>query len=137
MLAVNDLFYLSQPSIASFFLEDVALWLDLHDVRHVAGVKFTGATGYDHIFDFAVPRSRQQPERLLKCINHPSRDAAQALIMAWYDTRTARPEASRAYAVLNDAQVAVPAHVLEAFEPYDIRALTWSHREEFAAELAA
>lgn len=137
VLAVNDLFYLSQPTVASFFLEDVAQWLDLHDVRYVPGVKLPGITGYDHIFDFAIPRSRQQPERILKAINYPSRDAAQALILAWHDTREARPSASVAYAILNDTEVTPPARVLDALSSYSIRSIPWSRREEYLAELAA
>ncbi len=33
MLAVNDMFYLATPVVASLFYEDVVTWLDLHEVR--------------------------------------------------------------------------------------------------------
>jgi len=49
MLAVNDLFYLAAPVVENLFLEDVTSWLDLHDIRYIHNVKFTGATGYDHV----------------------------------------------------------------------------------------
>jgi len=55
MLAVNDLFYLAQPMVRSLFVEDVVAWLDFHDIRYTPGVKFTGKSGYDHLFDFVVP----------------------------------------------------------------------------------
>lgn len=51
ILAVNDLFYLSVPVVASLFLEDVTAWLELHDIRFTRNVKFTGRSGYDHTFD--------------------------------------------------------------------------------------
>ena len=41
-LAVNDLFYLAVPVVASLFLEDVTAWLELHDIRFTPNVKFTG-----------------------------------------------------------------------------------------------
>src|SRR5574337_646057 len=55
MLAVNDLFYLAVPMVASLFLEDVTSWLDLHEIRYTPKVKFTGKSGYDHLFDFVIP----------------------------------------------------------------------------------
>src|SRR5690606_36005709 len=56
LLALNDLCYLAQPYVASIFLEDVAAWLEEHDVRFVPSTEFTGKSGFDHIFDFAVPK---------------------------------------------------------------------------------
>jgi hypothetical protein len=70
MLAVNDMFYLSVPMVASLFYEDVVSWLDLHDVRYTPKVKFSGKTGYDHLFDFVIPKSRSQPERILQIPRH-------------------------------------------------------------------
>ncbi len=65
MLAVNDMFFLATPIVTSLFYEDVMTWLDLHEVRYTPRVTFTGKTGYDHLFDFVIPKSRQQPERIL------------------------------------------------------------------------
>ena len=52
MLAVNDLFYLASPFVASLFYEDVVAWLELSEIRYTPKVKFTGKSGYDHL---AVP----------------------------------------------------------------------------------
>ena len=40
MLAVNDMFYLAEPRIASLFLEDVASWLDGCEIRYISRAKF-------------------------------------------------------------------------------------------------
>ena len=61
ILAVNDLFYLARSSVESFFFEDVANWMDETDIRYTQRVKFSGRTGYDHLFDFVVPKSRREP----------------------------------------------------------------------------
>ena len=103
MLAVNDLFYLAVPMVASLFLEDVASWLSLHDIRFTPKVKFTGKSGYDHLFDFVIPASKKEPERILQAINRPNRDTAQAIAFGWIDTKDVRPANSRAYAFLNDS----------------------------------
>ena len=109
MLAVNDLFYLATPIVVNLFFEDVVAWLDLHDIRYTPKVKFTGKSGYDHLFDFVIPKSRQQPERIIQTINRPNRDTAQALAFSWFDTREVRPSDSLAYAFLNDSEQGVPS----------------------------
>lgn len=137
MLAVNDLFYLASPVVASLFYEDVVAWLDLSEIRYTPKVKFTGKSGYDHLFDFVIPRSRQQPERILRAINRPSRDTAQAMAFSWIDTREVRPPESRAYAILNDSEHSISESVLDAMRNYDVKPVLWSGREQVREELAA
>lgn len=137
MLAVNDMFYLAVPMVASLFYEDVVTWLDVHDVRYTPKVKFTGKTGYDHLFDFVIPKSRRQPERIVQTINRPSRDSAQAVVMSWIDTKEVRSADSRAYALINDSEQSVSPGVLDALRSYDVRPVAWSQRESVREELAA
>lgn len=137
MLAVNDMFYLAVPMVASLFYEDVVAWLDLHDIRYTPKVKFTGKTGYDHLFDFVIPKSRRQPERIIQTINRPNRETAQAVVLAWVDTKEVRSPDSRAYALLNDSEQVVPTGVVDALRSYDVRPVPWSQRENVREELAA
>lgn len=137
MLAVNDLFYLASPYTANLFYEDVVAWLDMCNIRYTPKVKFTGTSGYDHSFDFVVPKSSVQPERLIRTVNRPNRDMAQSLAFAWVDTRDARPNDSRAYVILNDQDAPVPGAVNGALLNYDIRGIAWSRRQETVHELAA
>lgn len=137
MLAVNDLFYLAGPMVASLFYEDVAAWLDLSEIRYTPRVKFTGKSGFDHLFDFVVPKSRRQPERVVQTINRPSRDMIESLILAWIDTREARSPDSRAYAFLNDSDQPVSASLSEALRNYDVKPVLWTERAAIQIELAA
>ncbi len=139
MLAVNDLFYLASPIVQSLFFEDVIAWLDASEVRYTPKVKFTGISGFDHLFDFVIPKSpkEQQPERILQAINRPTRDSAEAFIYAWSDTREVRPTDSRAYAVLNDVEQQVSPGVMDAFRNYQISPVLFTRRADFAGELAA
>jgi len=137
MLAVNDLFYLAEPLIVSLFLEDVTSWLELHEIRYVSKVKFTGKSGLDHTFDFAIPASRKQPERILRVINRPARDTAQAMAFAWIDTKEVRHPDSQAYAFLNDSHNGLSPFVLDALRNYDVKPVLWSKREIVRDELAA
>lgn len=137
ILAVNDLFYLARASVESFFFEDVALWMDDADIRYTQRVKFAGRTGYDHLFDFVVPKSKREPERILRVVNNPVKDQANAVILSWVDTKEARPSNSIAYAVLNDKERTISDGVVEALKNYDITPLPWSRRNDFRERLAA
>lgn len=136
MLAVNDLFYLAKPVVESLFFEDVVSWLDANDVRYIPRAKFTGTSGYDHLFGFVIPKSRRQPERIVQAINRPNRQTAESFILEWTDTREVRSEDSKAYAVLNDADP-VAHDVVDALRNYEIRPVLWSERDEVVEELAA
>jgi hypothetical protein len=137
ILAVNDLFYLARASVESFFFEDVALWMDGADVRYTQRVKFSGRTGYDHLFDFVVPKSKLEPERILRVVNNPGKDQANNVILSWVDTKEARPSDSVAFAILNDKERNISDGVVEALASYDITPLPWSRREEYKERLAA
>ena len=138
ILAVNDLFYLAQPVVESLFFEDVIAWLDASDIRYTPKVKFTGISGFDHLFDFVIPKSAsKQPERIVQAINRPTRDTAEAFIYKWSDTREVRPPDSKAYAILNDFEQSISGGVLDAFRNYQIYPVPWSSRGEVVTELAA
>lgn len=137
MLAVNDLFYLAKPFVESLFYEDVVAWLDGNDVRYTPQVKFTGTSGYDHLFDFVIPKSRKQPERILQAINRPTRDTAESFILAWLDTRQVRPPESKAYAILNDIEQTISGGVLDAFRNYQIQPVPFGQRVDVVAEFVA
>ncbi len=100
-------------------------------------MRFTGKSGYDHRFDFVIPKSRIRPERVLRAIARPSRNTAQMMTFAWVDTREVRSPNAQAYAILNDSDRAIPQSVLDAMRNYDVRPVAWSDRERAREELAA
>lgn len=129
ILAVNDMFYLATPTVLSLFKEDVQKWLEFSEIRFVPNIQFIGKTGYIHHFDFAIPASRAAPERIIKAIGNPNKDAALAYVTSWIDTSDQRPEKSQALAVLNDNGRTVGAPVLDALKQYDISPVLWSQRD--------
>ncbi|MFA6282188.1 MAG: DUF1829 domain-containing protein [Candidatus Omnitrophota bacterium] len=137
ILAVNDLFYLASPMVANLFLEDVTSWLDSYDIRYTPNLKFTGKSGYDHKFDFIIPKSRVQPERIIRVINHPNRDAVTGMIYSWIDTKNVRPVDSKAYAFLNDTQNQTLTKAVEALRSVEVKSVLWSKRNLIRDELAA
>jgi hypothetical protein len=137
MLAVNDMFYLAEPMVASIFYEDVVSWLDANEIRYTPRVKFTGRSGFDHSFDFVIPKSRTKPERILQTINRPNKDSAALLAFAWVDTKEERSTESKSYALLNDQERSVPQEVIEALRNYEVTPIPWSLRENLRTDFAS
>jgi hypothetical protein len=137
MLAVNDMFYLSAPSIRSLFLEDVGNWLDEEEIRYVEKSGLAGRSGITHVFDFVIPKSKAQPMRLIKTINRPDRSKAEAAVFAWIDTMEVRAPGTKGYAMLNDSDEAPPQAALEVLSEYELRPVLWSQRSQLREELAA
>jgi hypothetical protein len=137
ILALNDMFYLASSTVRSLFKEDVENWLDSSDIRFVPNIQLTGKSGYQHHFDFAIPRSKRAPERLIRAISNPNKDAALNLIGAWTDTQEQRPEDAIAVAILNDNTRQVAEPVIAALNQYEILPILWSQREVEKERLAA
>lgn len=137
MLAVDDMFMLAKPRVASFFLEDVQQFLDAHDVRYSSRVKITGKSGYDHAIDFLIPKSRKAPERIVQAINYPDKRNIESYLFVLSDTREARGIDSKTFAVLNDSEQSVSRNVIAALEAYNVVPARWSQRDDLIGELAA
>jgi len=136
MISVNDMFVMAQQRVASLFLEDVKSFLDLSNVRYIDRVKLTGASGFDHLIDFVIPRSPEKPERLLQTINAPSRNTITSYLFALTDTISERADETRALAFLNDEDATVSATVEDALRAYEVAPLYWTRREEALEALA-
>jgi Domain of unknown function DUF1829/Domain of unknown function DUF1828 len=137
MLAVGDLFATAQAHVKSLFLEDVAAYLESIGARAFPDFQLTGKSGFQHKFDFALPKSSVAPERLIRAVNRPSKETAGSLIFAWTDTRLVRADNSMMYAMLNDSEGKVSGEVIDALKQYDIVAVPWSQRMDHKKALAA
>lgn len=137
MIAVNDMFMTSKPTVQSLFYEDVEALLERHDIRYTDNVSFTGKSGYIHKFDFVVPRSKKSPERIIQTLSSPTKDRSQSLLFAWSDTRETRKHESTLYAFLNDSARPVSEDVISALQRYDVKPVLWSQKEKYIEELSA
>lgn len=137
MMAVNDMFMTTKHRDSNIFFDDVQAFLDQSQVRYSPSVEFTGKSGYQHYFDFLIPKSPSKPERLIRAISSASRDAATSLLFAWTDTKEVRPPKSEIYAIVNDASKSFNRDAVEAFRHYEVKTIPWSKRNLYIAELAA
>ena len=100
-------------------------------------MQFSGKSGYHHQFDFVIPKSPKQPERIVQTISRPSKSEAEAVVFKWFDTKETRSPDSKMYAILNDFEHGVPTGVLEAMGNYGIASVPWGQRDTIVNDLAA
>jgi len=136
MLSVNDMFYLADSTIEDLFFEDVMKWFDENDIRYTHDIRLTGKSGYSHSFDFIIPKSRNQPERIVQAINKADKAKAQSFVFAWIDSRESRAAESKSYAFLNNIKGKRDS-IYEALKNYEIIPILWDEREKIREELAA
>ncbi|MCP3956895.1 MAG: DUF1829 domain-containing protein [bacterium] len=137
VLAIGDLFFLASPTVARVFRDDVERWMESENIRFIPTLKLTGRSGFDHIFDFAIPPSRRLPERLIKVFARPTRARAESMVFSWVDTREVRARETQALAILNDSEEQVPQSVVGALAAYEVTPIFWSGKDRYRDRLAA
>lgn len=126
-----------QQKVASCFKEDVEKYLSLHDIRFTKDINFIGKSGFNNHFNFVIPPSKKEPERVLKTINNPTKNNVSAMIFSWDDARKVRSENSIAIAVLNDRDKEITADTIHALRAYEIEPMAWGKRDKYVDKLAA
>ncbi|MFE8696189.1 DUF1829 domain-containing protein [Cytobacillus sp. FJAT-53684] len=137
MLSVNDMFMTTRENVTSIFLEEVENFLYKNDVRYSENVSFFGKSGFTHNYDFIIPKFKENPERIIKAINNPTRDKAETLLFSWDDTRETRKSEAVLYAFLNDTDKKINKNILSAFAQYDVTPILWTKKEKYIKELSA
>jgi len=137
MLAVNDMFLITQDNVTSIFLEEVENYLIENEIRYTDNVTFTGKSGFNHNFDFVIPKFKDNPERIIKSINSLTREKSESLLFAWDDTRDTRKSNSILYAFINDSEKKVSRNIISAFSEYQVKPVLWSEKNQFIKELSA
>jgi hypothetical protein len=135
MLAVNDMFVMSEEHVLSLFKEDVQKFLESNAIPVFPDFKLSGRSGFDHKFDFGLPKTQRKPQRVLQAINNLTKDQALSFAFAVADVRLIRTEKPQAFTFLNDVDHPPTEENLGAIRAYEIEPLLWSHRQDALHEL--
>jgi hypothetical protein len=139
ILAVNDMYMMSQENVWSFFKEDVTAFLSVKNIPFVPNIKLPGKTGYDHTIDFVIPKTSKSPEKLIKTLNKADKNQVTAAVFAFADVAQLRNEnvdGSEQIIVYNDEAEELNSDAQRALLQYNIKPLAWSKRDELVMALA-
>lgn len=135
MIKVSDMFYTAKSNVQSLFLEDVQMFLDEKDIRYTPDVSFPGKSGLTTNYDFAIPKSKNAPERIIKVVNNIDQQQTNSIIFLWEDTLQERPQDSALYVFMQDSAKKIPAQIISTMNTYKVTPVSWSSRNRYAAEL--
>jgi hypothetical protein len=130
MLSVNDMFVMAEEHVLSLFKEDVAAFLEANRIPVFPDFKLSGRSGFDHKFDFGLPKTQRKPQRVVRAINTLTREQALSLAFAVADVQAIRAEPLEAFAFLNDVENPPNEDNILAVKAYDVQPLFWSRRQE-------
>lgn len=104
MLRLDNIFS-NLPYISDIhFYRHIRKFFTQRDIYCLKNVKFSGGTGFDHVYDFAFSPSKRHPERLCNAINTPSRATIDSSLFSWVvdNKKKTRSENSQYILLLND-----------------------------------
>jgi hypothetical protein len=130
MLAVNDMFVMGEEHVLSLFKEDVAKFLETNEIPVFPDFKLSGRSGFDHKFDFGLPKTQRRPQRVIRAINDLTKDQALSFAFAVADVRLLRAEQLLAFTFVNDVEHPPNEDNLAAIKAYEIEPLMWSKRQD-------
>jgi hypothetical protein len=130
VLAVNDMFVMGEEHVLSLFKEDVMRFLESHNIPVFPDFKLSGRSGFDHKFDFGLPKTSRKPQRVLQAVNNLTKDQALSFAFAVADVRVIRAEPLQAFTFLNDVEHPPNEDNLAAIRAYDVEPLLWSRRQD-------
>lgn len=131
ILAVGDMYSLSQESVFSLFKEDVENYFKAENILFSKDIKVTGKSGFDHNIDFLIPASRVIHERLIKTINIPDKYHIGNAIFSFTDIAQNREDPIDNIVIYNDTERLASTDIVDALHNYSILGVPWSKRHEY------
>lgn len=137
LIKVSDLFNLKEDTVKSLFLEDVQMLLDKHNVRYIENFTLSGRSHLSYQFDFAIPKTPNAPQRIIRAINNIDITQAKLLIFTWEDTKLTRQPNSTFIPIINNINKPISDKVLTCLKEYSIYPIQWSNIENDIDKLTA
>lgn len=135
MLDINDMFYLSTPTVRSLFLDDVKKFFNKNKIYYSENISVAGKSGFSHSFPFMLQRNENNPERFIRLINSTSRSNIERAIFSWDDTRQNREKDTKLIICINDSGKINTSNIT-GFNEYGIDYFFWSDRGKNISKLA-
>lgn len=131
MLAVNDMFMLSDSTVKTIFLDDVAAFLDEQQIIYTPSFIAKGSTGLEFNFHFQI--AGRKSEILINSFNTMNRGNLSSFLFDWLDIKEARQKRAKkkvaGLAIINDEK-GVDQKYLEALASKDTQYILFSQRND-------
>lgn len=136
IIKINDMYVLSRTNVSNIFIEDVKSFFETKNVKYIPNHRISGKSGLDAYFDFAIPKSNNNPMTLVKVVNKLDKDKVKQIIFDWNDTKDMSVDDMKILVIFNDEDVQVKTENIEALNKYGLKSYSWSNREDLLNEVA-
>ena len=130
LLKVNDMYMLSHSRVSSIFLDDIMEFFERREIYPIENVQFAGISGFIHNYDFALQKTKNNPERICLAINNANKSAIGNIIFSWNDTKPSRRNSDTQLIVLMNDKNTIGKGADDALSNYGIKPIRWSKRED-------
>lgn len=138
MLFTNDMFMVNKKQTTNVFYEDVARFLEEHNIRSFHDVSFVGRSGMTHKFEFSIPGLKEIPDKLIKTLNVPNNEMyAKALTADVHNTMDVLKRPTTFYTMINDTEKEIKPDILSLLKQEKIHVIPFSKRDDFLKELSS
>lgn len=137
MSKISDLYVLNKPNVKSLFNEDVKEFFIFNDIRFIENPFFIGKSRLTTQYDFAIPRFKDAPERIIKVTSNISLSFAKTTVFGWEDIKQNRDKNSVLYIIMDDRNKEPSQDTSVALRSYDIKPVKWTKINNYIDELTA
>lgn len=131
IIDIGNLHLTSQERVASFFSDDVKIYLDRNEIYYTADISFQGKSNYTHNYDLLFQKNKNHPERLANIVDSPSRAKISNLLFSWSDIRDVRESNNTELLVFLNDKDKFSSNILEALDEYNVKSILWSEKEDY------
>jgi hypothetical protein len=116
---VQSLLEMTPARIHALFRDDVADFLDSHNIEYTPDIDIRGISGLYSSFDFLFQKTPSHPTRFCKAPNNFDLDSFRRITWTWQDTRRdPKRRDSRLIVIGNDLDRPLNSDVVDAYSRY-------------------
>ena len=130
MINIGDMFILSKNRVKRMFFEDVEEFFKENEISYILDIYIEGKA-FKQKIDFAISKTKNKPERLVKLVNNPTRNFYERYLFLFVDIREGSAPHTSAERILliNDTEKRVNSSDIESIKSYEIMSIQWSLKE--------
>ncbi|MDO4605023.1 MAG: DUF1829 domain-containing protein [Helcococcus sp.] len=130
IISINDMFVLNRSNINNLFFEEVNAFFEKNNIIYSENINFIGKSKLQNSYDYVLPRTKNNPERIIDVVNSLDKNKSKQIIFSWNDIVSTRKEGTLNIVIINDENK-FSEESLNALKAYGIYPILWSliHKE--------
>ncbi|MFM1572600.1 DUF1829 domain-containing protein [Helcococcus ovis] len=125
IISINDMFVLNRSNISNIFFEEVNAFFEKNNIIFTENISFIGKSRLQNSYDYVLPRTSNNPERIIDVVNSLDINKSKQIIFSWNDIVSTRKKGTLNIVIINDENK-INEDSLNALKEYGIYPILWS-----------